>query len=178
MPYLICVSGPNVENEWPVGGETVMIGRQRDNSVLLYDGRASREHCRIFKEGKQYFLEDLTSTNGTFVNGRKIVGSVPLTLETTFQVGESLLFFSSSSISDYAEEHTDEIDGSPRHGEGYRQMMAIVLRRARERELYLKKTLIEKIPDILFGKKNKKKRIKVRHHRAKEPEGPRRYDIG
>jgi serine phosphatase RsbU (regulator of sigma subunit) len=48
------------------------IGRRPENDLVLADPRVSREHARITKEGAEYWLADLGSKYGTFVNGRKL----------------------------------------------------------------------------------------------------------
>jgi serine phosphatase RsbU (regulator of sigma subunit) len=48
------------------------IGRQGDNQLVLRDNRASRNHARIFAENGEYFIEDLNSRHGVFVNGQRI----------------------------------------------------------------------------------------------------------
>ena len=73
------------------------IGKAPDNSVSLADPRISRHHCRIIWTDQGWMIEDLKSTNGTYVNGRKTdkqllsggdrikVGSYELQLETPDQ---------------------------------------------------------------------------------------------
>src|SRR3954465_10402945 len=48
------------------------IGRQADNQLVMRDNRASRLHARIVSENGEFWLEDLNSRHGTFVNGAKI----------------------------------------------------------------------------------------------------------
>ena len=48
------------------------IGRQADNRLVLLDNRASRNHARIVEENGSYFIEDLNSRHGVFVNGERI----------------------------------------------------------------------------------------------------------
>lgn len=48
------------------------IGRQADNTLVLRDNRASRNHARILKDGADYLVEDLNSRHGVFVNGEKV----------------------------------------------------------------------------------------------------------
>src|SRR5882762_1898903 len=49
-----------------------MIGRQGDNNLVLRDNRASRSHARIVAEGSDYFIEDLKSRHGVYVNGQRV----------------------------------------------------------------------------------------------------------
>src|SRR5438270_12692172 len=49
-----------------------MIGRQGDNHLVLRDNRASRSHARIVVDNGAYFLEDLNSRHGVFVNGQRV----------------------------------------------------------------------------------------------------------
>lgn len=54
--------------------ETVTIGSSTDLCDLLidYDKTISRRHCMLIKRGNEYFIKDLNSTNGTFLNGSKV----------------------------------------------------------------------------------------------------------
>ncbi len=49
-----------------------MIGRQADNHLVLRDNRISRTHARIVSDNGEYFIEDLNSSHGVFVNGERI----------------------------------------------------------------------------------------------------------
>jgi len=49
-----------------------LIGRQGDNHLVLRDNRASRSHARILAEAGEYFIEDLKSRHGVFVNGQRV----------------------------------------------------------------------------------------------------------
>src|SRR5579883_305075 len=55
----------------PIDHAPFSIGRQADNSLVLRDNRASRQHARILIENGEYVLEDLNSRHGTFVNGER-----------------------------------------------------------------------------------------------------------
>lgn len=57
--------------EFPLGDRT-SLGRHPNNTLRLVDREVSKEHCVIEKVGATYLLRDLNSSNGTFVNGRKI----------------------------------------------------------------------------------------------------------
>jgi pSer/pThr/pTyr-binding forkhead associated (FHA) protein len=68
----------------------VTIGRGEDMDIRIeHDRTASRRHARISREGDSYYLEDLGSTNGTFLNGRRITRKTLLTPGAPFRVGRS-----------------------------------------------------------------------------------------
>jgi sigma-B regulation protein RsbU (phosphoserine phosphatase) len=53
-----------------------LLGRHIDNNLVLRDNRASRNHARIFVEGGVYYVEDLNSRHGTWVNGERVARRV------------------------------------------------------------------------------------------------------
>jgi len=55
-----------------LGRDEIIIGRIGECSIYLPFSNVSREHARIFGKGEEFLIEDLNSTNGTFVNGVKI----------------------------------------------------------------------------------------------------------
>lgn len=70
---LTVVNGPDSLGEhFRLRRSRVMaIGKAPDNAIVLSDPRVSRHHCRISWTDRGWLLEDLKSTNGTFINGRK-----------------------------------------------------------------------------------------------------------
>jgi pSer/pThr/pTyr-binding forkhead associated (FHA) protein len=76
---------------FPLGAE-LTIGRATGCAVpLATDTFVSQVHARVFHRGDDYWVEDLGSTNGTFVNGRKIDGAIPVRRGDRVQVGRSVL---------------------------------------------------------------------------------------
>ena len=62
--------GRGEETDHEISRDVFRIGtRQSDNDAVLHSSGVSRHHARIIREGEKYFLEDLNSTNGTYVNG-------------------------------------------------------------------------------------------------------------
>jgi pSer/pThr/pTyr-binding forkhead associated (FHA) protein len=62
-------------NSFPIGGDGVILGRERGNILFPEDGYVSGVHLRLYCEGKKFFIVDLGSSNGTYlrVNGRATV---------------------------------------------------------------------------------------------------------
>lgn len=53
--------------------DEITIGRAPQNTIVIPDSNVSANHCRIYRSGGRVVIEDLNSTNGTFVNGRRIM---------------------------------------------------------------------------------------------------------
>jgi hypothetical protein len=68
----------------------VTLGREAINDIILSDPEISRRHARIFRQDSVYLLEDLGSTNGTFINGRRIHAPTILKDEDVVEFGESI----------------------------------------------------------------------------------------
>jgi pSer/pThr/pTyr-binding forkhead associated (FHA) protein len=72
--------------------EEISIGRAPGCAVALpSDTFVSQVHARVFRRGDEYWVEDLGSTNGTLVNGRKLTGPAPLRKGDRLQVGRTVL---------------------------------------------------------------------------------------
>ena len=71
MPKVIIKQGPGTGNEYTIE-QAVILGRLDTNDIPVHDAKASREHAKIYRQGEQYAIVDLNSSNGTFVNGEKI----------------------------------------------------------------------------------------------------------
>lgn len=73
MAVLRAVHGQNPNQLIPLQGDSAILGRHPDCDVVLESGSVSRQHARLWKVGEKYYIEDLRSRNGTFVNGRAVV---------------------------------------------------------------------------------------------------------
>ncbi len=87
IAHLTVFKGPNAGRRYPIDEAGLVIGRQPDASVYLESLAVSRHHAKITQENGSFFVQDLGSSNGTFVNGHRIVGRVPLTERDTLQIG-------------------------------------------------------------------------------------------
>jgi pSer/pThr/pTyr-binding forkhead associated (FHA) protein len=66
------ISGKYQGGEFPITDKQILVGRSSDLDMVLVEDMVSRKHARIAMQGDQIWIEDLGSTNGTFVNGEKI----------------------------------------------------------------------------------------------------------
>ncbi len=71
-PHLQWTDRKGREKIFWLSADEVLIGRHSEADLILSDPFVSRQHARVSKEGEAYFLIDLDSTHGTFVNGRKV----------------------------------------------------------------------------------------------------------
>jgi two-component system, NtrC family, response regulator HydG len=74
-------------------GQAVSLGRSRENTVVLHDEHASRHHAQIYPDNGGWFLRDLGTLNGTFVNGEKITQAVRLQHNQVIGIADMRLRF-------------------------------------------------------------------------------------
>ena len=72
QPMLAVTGGPLTGITLPLGSAAIVIGRSPDSALVLDDSFSSSRHARIFPDQGSWWVEDLDSTNGTFVEGHKI----------------------------------------------------------------------------------------------------------
>jgi pSer/pThr/pTyr-binding forkhead associated (FHA) protein len=69
--WLVVSEGPDAGREWRLS-EPLVIGRAGDADVVLADPTVSRHHVSVSAQGETAVVEDLESSNGTFVNGEQV----------------------------------------------------------------------------------------------------------
>lgn len=74
-PILTVIEGKYANQHWAMDKEAIVIGRDDTCDVVLPERQVSRQHIRIFKHDNQYYIEDLQSRNGTWVNGQRVEGT-------------------------------------------------------------------------------------------------------
>jgi len=74
MAYLRVVRGPNPGTEYRLDADQSVLGRHPDCDIQLEVAAVSRQHARISREQGEYYVEDLGSRNGTFVNDQEVQG--------------------------------------------------------------------------------------------------------
>ncbi len=93
MPDLIVNYPDRVGEVYPLGRLRITIGRSARNDLCIPDPFASRVHAEVRCEGDRYFLQDLGSANGTFYNGVRAEGGIPLNPGGRIQIGETEIEF-------------------------------------------------------------------------------------
>jgi pSer/pThr/pTyr-binding forkhead associated (FHA) protein len=93
MPYLLQLDANGAAvKQWPLQERPLLVGRAVQGDAQILDPRMSRRHFIITPVNEKYFIRDLASTNGTFVNGRQIAKH-ELQPDDRIQAGETTFRF-------------------------------------------------------------------------------------
>ncbi len=87
---LVQLNGPRLGRRVVLGAEPLRIGRDEDNELAVDLDTVSRHHARVYLEAERVLVEDLGSTNGTWVNDRELEGPTPLRSGDRLKVGGAL----------------------------------------------------------------------------------------
>ncbi len=98
MAVLMGMSGDVKGKSFPIGGDDVTLGRSSDNVIPLNNATVSGHHASVRREGDNYVLRDLGSTNGTRVNSREVKEAI-LRPKDLVQVGSVEFLFNSEAMS-------------------------------------------------------------------------------
>ena len=93
MPVLKLSFGDMIIKELPIAGEPATIGRSPQESIFIDNPAVSFHHARVFSQAGVYYVQDLGSLNGTFLNGVRIT-QAPLTHGNVITVGKHTVRFS------------------------------------------------------------------------------------
>ncbi|MCS6712076.1 FHA domain-containing protein [Brachybacterium sp. EF45031] len=86
---LVVTAGPLRGTTLTLGSTPVLIGRAPECTLVLDDDYASNRHARVYRQGEDWYVEDLGSTNGTMVSGRRIEGAVPFKPGAQVRIGRT-----------------------------------------------------------------------------------------
>lgn len=85
------VSGPNAGQSVPLGDAPILLGRGTDAAIRLDDDYVSTRHARFATNGEQWFVEDLGSTNGTYLGSQRITTPIPIGLGIQVRLGKTIV---------------------------------------------------------------------------------------
>ena len=84
-------SGPTPGKTFLMGKEEIILGRDLANDIPISDPEISRRHVRFIMQGENFLIEDLGSTNGTFLNGQRISSPQQLRVGDVITLGEDIV---------------------------------------------------------------------------------------
>ncbi|ASK65444.1 hypothetical protein CFK39_05925 [Brachybacterium avium] len=86
---MVVTAGPLRGTSLSLGSTPILIGRAPECTLVLDDDYASNRHARVFQREGEWMVEDLGSTNGTLVSGKRIEGSVPFRPGAQVRIGRT-----------------------------------------------------------------------------------------
>ena len=89
--HVLVTEGSNAGQRAELENAPILIGRGSDAGIRLDDDYVSTRHARIAASGDQWFVEDLGSTNGTYIGSVRITQPTTLTLGTQVRIGKTIL---------------------------------------------------------------------------------------
>lgn len=99
MTKLYIIKGPMEGKSFDLPGDSFSIGRSSDNEIQINDDSVSRNHLCIRQSQNKYFIKDLISQNGTFIEGRQLKPGIECEVNegVPFAIGNTLLKFARES---------------------------------------------------------------------------------
>jgi FHA domain-containing protein len=91
LSQLIVTEGALAGTRIALTGKPILIGRANDSTLVLTDDYASTRHARISETNGVWYLEDLGSTNGTYIGQTKVTGPVPLEAGVLIRIGKTAM---------------------------------------------------------------------------------------
>ena len=88
---LVVTRGSLAGTTIPLGEAPVTVGRAQDSTLVLDDDYASGRHARLYPKDGTWYVEDLGSTNGTYVDRQKVTAPTPVPLGVPVRIGKTAL---------------------------------------------------------------------------------------
>ena len=89
--HVAVVDGANAGETVSLDDAPILIGRGNDAAIRLDDDYVSTRHARIASSGDQWFVEDLGSTNGTYIGSHRLTQPTTLTLGSKVRIGKTTI---------------------------------------------------------------------------------------
>jgi hypothetical protein len=84
---LVITSGPRAGTELPLGRDPLTVGRSGESNLVIRDDYTSTHHARLLLWNDEWMIQDLDSTNGTFLDGRRVTVPTQVPLDTPIKIG-------------------------------------------------------------------------------------------
>ena len=88
---LVVTAGPLAGTKITLGDQPILIGRADDSTLVLTDDFASSRHARLTNRGGQWYVEDLGSTNGTYLDQQRVQGPLLIGAGQPIRIGQTVL---------------------------------------------------------------------------------------
>jgi hypothetical protein len=88
---LVVTAGQLAGTRITLGEAPITIGRAEDSTLVITDDYASARHARLVPRAGQWFIEDMGSTNGTYLDRAKVSGPTPVPLGVPIRIGRTSL---------------------------------------------------------------------------------------
>jgi hypothetical protein len=88
---LVVTAGPLTGTKITLGEQPILVGRADDSTLVLTDDFASSRHARLTNRGGQWYVEDLGSTNGTYLDQQRVQGPLLISPGQPIRIGQTAL---------------------------------------------------------------------------------------
>jgi hypothetical protein len=89
--HLVVTAGPLSGTRITLGEQAILIGRADDSTLVLTDDFASSRHARLTNRSGQWYVEDLGSTNGTYLDQQRVQGPLLVGPGQPIRIGQTVL---------------------------------------------------------------------------------------
>ena len=117
--HLRYVNKLGIPKDIELTGEPLSIGRSREADIPLLDDKVSRVHCGIRLSDGEFYLKDLKSRNGVFVNGQRVEDTAKLKVGDRIQVGSTVFVLESATNQEDAQKALGNVQNEMADGKGY-----------------------------------------------------------
>lgn len=88
---LVVTEGPLRGTSLDLAASPILLGRAQEATLVLEDDYASGRHARLFPQGSRWFIEDLGSTNGTFLGENQLTRAQPVEPGVPIRIGKTVI---------------------------------------------------------------------------------------
>lgn len=117
--HLRYVNKLGIPKDIELTGEPLSIGRSREADIPLLDDKVSRVHAGIRLSDGEFYLKDLKSRNGTYVNGQRVEDTVKIKAGDRIQIGATIFVLEAASTAEDAQKGLEAVKDAMADGKGY-----------------------------------------------------------